>query len=115
MVFSFLFWFFSLLAEFHCALVRPDGVDAHGSPAFFVDVVEGDGLPVIESLLLRCSFVLRHVVGWYEIGASSASRMTDRTVFLDELKEYDALVERFFQIWNVHRLKLIWMLNLRLR
>ena len=49
MVFSLVL---SLLDEFHGSFPVPDGADAHGSPGFLVDVVEGDGLPMECSLLL---------------------------------------------------------------
>ena len=44
-----------LFGEFEGTGVRPDGVDAHGSPALFVDVVKGDSLAVIEGLLFGCA------------------------------------------------------------
>ena len=49
MVFSLLL---SLLREFEGTLVGPDGVDAHGAPAFAVNVVKGDCGAFVESLLL---------------------------------------------------------------
>ena len=73
----------------------PDGVDAHGAPGFLVDVVEGDGLTLEGSLLLGCALVLRHVIRRNKVRAGRAACMTERTVFLDKLEEYYALVQGF--------------------
>ena len=82
-----------MLYQFHSPCIVPDGIDAHGAPGFFVDVVEGDCLPVVQRLLFRRTLTLRHVIGRHQIRARSATRMTERAVFLDEIKDYDALSE----------------------
>ena len=76
-------------------MVGPDSVDAHGAPAFLVDVVEGDRLPLERGLLFGCTLVLRGVVGRDEVGAGRAACMTERAVFFDELEEYHALIQGF--------------------
>ena len=76
-------------------MVGPDGIDTHGSPSLFVDVVKGDGGALVEGLLLGGALALGGVVGRDEVGAGSAAGVADGAVFLDELKEDDAFVEGF--------------------
>ena len=99
---------YKLLRKFKGALVRPDRVDTHAAPAFLIDVVESDGLAVVERLLLRCTLTFRFVVSRHDIRARSAARFTVFTVFLDELEDDDALVQGVFKIiciHNAHRIK----------
>ena len=42
-----------LLAEFEGFVPGPDGVDAHGSPGFAVDVIESDGLSYVSHSVSR--------------------------------------------------------------
>ena len=100
---GFLFCFFSLLfREFECAVEVPDGVDAHGSPAFSVDIVEGYDGAVIEGLFLRRTLTLWHIVSRDKVGAGRAARMAECAVFLNKLKDDDAFVEGMFQIVRIH-------------
>ena len=93
---------FFLFRQLEGALVRPDGVDAHAAPTFLVDVVESDGLAVVERLLLRCTLTFRFIVSRHDIRAGSATRFTVFTVFLDKFEDDDALVQGFFLFRNVH-------------
>ena len=93
---------YKLLRKFEGALVRPDRVDAHAAPTFLIDVVESDGLAVVERLLLRCTLTFRFVVSRHDIRAGSATRFTVFTVFLDELEDDDAFIQGVFKIFNIH-------------
>ena len=84
---------FSLLREFEGTGIGPDGVDTHGSPGFFVDVVKGDCGALVESLLFGGALALGGVVGRDEVGAGGTACVAGCAVFLNKLKEDDTLVE----------------------
>ena len=71
----------------------PDGVNTHGAPTFLIDVVERDGLTVVGGFLLRCTLPLGRVVRRDDVRVCRTACITQRTVFLDELKAHDAFVE----------------------
>ena len=81
-----------LLNEFHRAVGRPEGLDAHGAPSFFVDVIEADDLSLEGSLLFVSALSLRHVIRRDEVRASCAARMAECAVFLDKFKEHHTLI-----------------------
>ena len=84
-----------LFGQFEGAFVGPEGVDAHGAPGFFVDVVEGDGLAVVRGLLSGCPCAFGRVGFGHQVGASSASRCAECAVFLDKLKNDNAFEQGF--------------------
>ena len=79
-----------LFGQFEGTFVGPEGVDAHGAPGFFVDVVEGDGLAVVRGLLSGCPCAFGRVGFGHQVGASSASRCAECAVFLDKLENDNA-------------------------
>ena len=103
---NFLFATFSL-TEPEGALVRPNCVDAHGAPSFFVDIVKSDGFGAVGGLLLLGAYVLGYVVGRDEVGTGSTSCFAERAVDLLELEDNYAFVKGFSEIGNVHRILVV--------
>ena len=85
-----------LFGQFEGTFVGPEGVDAHGAPGFFVDVVEGDGLAVVRGSLSGCSCAFGRVGFGYKVRASSASCGSECAVFLDELENDNTFVQGSF-------------------
>ena len=85
-----------LFGQFEGTFVGPEGVDAHGAPGFFVDVIEGDGLAVVCGLLSGCPCAFGRVGFGHQVGASSASCGSECAVFLDELENDNAFVQGSF-------------------
>ena len=94
---------FFLLRQFKgFAGVFPDRVDAHGAPAFLIDVVESDGLTFVERLLHRCTLTFGHVVRGDDVRMGGAACVAVFAVLLLEFEDDDALSEGSSKIVDVH-------------